>query len=286
MCRLLLLLAARACEWLRGVLLSVGLAWAACAQAASYTVAVVPQFPALEIHRTWTPLLHQLSHATGHEFKLVQFASIPEFERCFLRGEADFVFLNPYHMLMAHKTQRYLPLVREKNRLLSGIVVVRAEHPARTLTDLAGETIAYPAPNAFGASLYIRSLLAERRLATQAVYAKTHSNAYRQVMTGQAAAAGGIRSTLEREPEEVRQGLRILFETPPVAPHPLAAHPRIDPAVRRQVIDAWLAMAQQEETQPLLRAVQMPTPTAADHGRDYAPLERLHLEAFVTLDGD
>lgn len=261
------------------------LTYALPTHAASYTVAVVPQFTALEIHRTWTPLLQALSAETGDEFKLLQFASIPEFERSFLAGQADFVFLNPYHMLMARKAQRYEPLVREKDKLLTGIMVVRKDNPATSLADLSGQTIAYPAPNAFGASLYLRSLLVQQRLSTQAVYAKTHSNAYRQVMTGLAAAAGGIRSTLEREPEEVRQSLRVLFETPGVAPHPLAAHPRIDAATQAKVREAWLALALRD-TQALLRAVQMPNPTPADYQRDYAGLERLRLETLVSVDGD
>ncbi len=274
-----LMLALLRCMWACTIL------WVLPVHAATYTVAVVPQFTALDIHRTWTPLLQALSAETGHEFKLVQLASIPEFERHFLAGQADFLFLNPYHMLMARRAQLYEPLVREKDRLLTGIMVVRKEHPATSLADLAGQTIAYPAPNSFGASLYLRSLLAQQSLTTVTVYAKTHSNAYRQVMTGLAAAAGGIRSTLEREPEEVRQSLRVLFETPGVAPHPFAAHPRIDRATQAKVRDALLSLAQRD-TQALLRAVQMPNPTAADYQRDYAVLERLRLENFVTVDGD
>jgi phosphonate transport system substrate-binding protein len=253
--------------------------------AQSYTVAVVPQFPAVEIHRAWTPLLAHLSAQTGLELKLVTASSIPEFERSFQAGQPDLVFLNPYHMVMAWKAQQYAPLVRESKDLLSGILVVRADSSVKNLSDLAQQTIAYPAPNAFGASLYMRSLLAEQKIQSQANYVKTHSNAYRHVIAGQAAAAGGIRSTLDRELPEVRAQLRVLFETPAVAPHPLAAHPRVLELHRNSIKAAWLALAQNEAGLALLKAVQMSNPIAADYKRDYAPLERLRLEQFAVVEG-
>jgi phosphonate transport system substrate-binding protein len=253
--------------------------------AQSYTVAVVPQFPAVEIHRSWTPLLAHLSAQTGFELKLVTSASIPEFERSFQAGQPDLVFLNPYHMVMASRSQQYAPLVRESKDLLAGIVVVRVDSPAKNLSDLSQQTIAYPAPNAFGASLYIRSLLAEQKIPSQANYVKTHSNAYRHVIAGQAAAAGGIRSTLDRELPEVRAQLRVLFETPAVAPHPLAAHPRVAETHRKALREAWLALSQSDTGVALLKAVQMSNPIAADYKRDYAPLERLRLEQFAVVEG-
>ena len=253
--------------------------------AQSYTVAVVPQFPAVEVHRAWTPLLVHLSAQTGLDLKLVTSASIPEFERSFQAGQPDLVFLNPYHMVVASRAHQYAPLVRESKELLTGILVVRADSPVKDLSDLAQQTIVYPAPNAFGASLYMRSLLAEQKIPSQASYVKTHSNAYRHVIAGQAAAAGGIRSTLDRELPEVRAQLRVLFETPPVAPHPLAAHPRVSMAHRKAIRDVWLALAQNEAGLALLKAVQMSNPIAADYKRDYAPLERLRLEQFAVVEG-
>lgn len=268
---------------------SLAFLWAllipALSLAQSYTVAVVPQFPAVEIHRAWTPLLVHLSAQTGLELKLVTSASIPDFERSFQAGQPDLVFLNPYHMVMASKSHQYAPLVRESKELLAGIVVVRVDSPVKSLSDLAQQTIAYPAPNAFGASLYIRSLLAEQKIQSQASYVKTHSNAYRHVIAGQAAAAGGILSTLDRESPEVRAQLRVLFETPAVAPHPLVAHPRVVESHRKSIREAWLALAQTEAGLALLKAVQMTSPVAADYKRDYAPLERLRLEQFAVAEG-
>lgn len=246
-----------------------------------WTVAVVLQFPATEIHAAWTPALERLSVQTGHGFRLVPYASIPQFESAFRAGTPDFVFLNPYHMVMARAAQQYQPLVRDGASPLTGVLVVPAASPVRNVQDLRGQRIAFPAPNAFGASLYLRALLADRGITIEPTYVRTHSNAYRHVLTGEAAAAGGVRQTLTTEDEAVQRGLRVIFETPPSAPHPLAAHPRVPAAVQRAVRDALLAWTARASDAALLAPIQIASPTAADYQRDYAPLERLRLEKFV-----
>ena len=266
---------------MHSLLILATLAWASLATAADYTVGVVPQFPALAIHRTWTPLLERLSTMTGHMFKLEQYATIPDFEKAFLGGKPDLVYLNPYHMVMANGAQRYLPLVRDGQNKLSGILVVRADSTAKTLADLDGKTIAFPSPNAFGASLYLRALLAQSGATIKPDYVKTHTNGYRHALLGLAAAAGGIRSTLEREPAELRGQLRVLYETPAVIPHPLAAHPRVPVATQDGVREAILKLAATNDGKALLKDIQMPAPAAANYAADYASLLSLQLERFV-----
>jgi phosphonate transport system substrate-binding protein len=246
-----------------------------------YSVHVVPQFQPMEIHCTWGPLLARLGQEMGVRFELKTPKDIPAFESEFKAGTPDFAYMNPYHAVMARKAQGYIPLVRDVTPL-SGLVVVRKDDPIQSIKELQGKDIAFPAPNAFGASLWIRALLSEtHHIAFKASYAKTHTNAYRQTLAGRTAASGGIRATLDREPEEVRQQLRVLFETPAVPSHPLSAHPRVAPAVRLALQKAMERLSQDDAGKALLRDMLMPRPVKADYGRDYQPLERLQLERYV-----
>lgn len=245
------------------------------------TVAVVPQFRAEEIHRVWAPLLARVAQETGQPLNLVVPVSIPAFERAMLAGEADFVYANPYHAVMGHRAQSYIPLVRDST-LLTGIVVVRADDPIRSVAELDGRTVAFPAPNAFGASLWIRALLAEReKIRIQPAYVKTHSNAYRSVLAGLSAAAGGINLTFDQEPPEVRKALRVLMETPGVPPHPLAAHPRVSAATRRAITDTFLRLMTDRGMRELMNDIPWANPVPADYARDYKPLESFGLDKYV-----
>lgn len=276
-------------RWVRRLFLrawvgAVALApWMAYAQtdAKALTLAVVPQFQAADVHRNWTPVIERIKQVTGLNVVLRITKDIPTFEDEFQAGQADLVYLNPYHQVMAHRAQGYVPLVRDA-QLLTGIVVVRKDDPIQSMAQLAGKEIAYPAPNAFGASLLVRSHLAEvDKVQTQPFYAKTHTNAYRQVIVGKSAAAGGVRATLEKEPEEVRAALRVLWETPAAAPHPLSAHPRVPAQQAQAIANAILKMAAEPQGQELLKAILMPQPVRADYARDYRPLEKLKLDKYV-----
>lgn len=267
------------------LLLWVWLLWPLSTWGQTYSFAVVPQFPAVEVFRTWRPLLDVLEQETGFKFELKTSETIPKFESAFLAGEADFAYMNPYHAVMARKAGGYIPLVRSSESL-SGILVVRTDNPIRDINELKGASIAYPAPNAFGASLYMRALLGERfRIPTEPVYVQTHVNAYRAVIRGDSPAAGGIRTTLEREPAEVRDKLRVLYETPATAWHPVAAHPRVPAAVRVAVRNAFLKIAKSDAGKKLLEGVSLDALVEADYAHDYAPLEALKLERFVVTAG-
>lgn len=252
------------------------------AQAAqAWSIAIVPQFPPAKLQRDWTPLLDRLERDTGCRLVLRLQPSIPRFEAEVLAGQVDFAYLNPYHQLMARRAQGFIPLVRD-SQPLSGILVVRQDSPITALRALDGQTLAFPAPNAFGASLWIRALLAERDgIHIQPAYVQSHSNVYRQVVSGRAVAGGGIAHTLAQERDEVRQALRVLMETPSAPSHPVAAHPRVPAGVRKAVADGLLRLAADPEGRELLKAVQLAEPVAADHGRDYAPLAQYRLERYV-----
>ena len=249
--------------------------------ARTYVVSVVPQFPATEINRMWAPLLERLGQDTGVRFELRVARDIPSFEAELRAGDADFVYLNPYHQLVANQLHGYLPLVRDSEPL-SGLIVVRRDSPLRNPRELQGQTLAFPAPNAFGASMLVRAMLSEQDgVQIRPQYARTHSNSYRLVAAGQVSAAGGLRATLEREPEALRAQLRVLAETSSSAPHPLSVHPRVPTALRLAVQRAWLQMAQDSTMLALMKDLPMPHPVTADHERDYAPLARLHLDRYV-----
>jgi len=276
-------------RWLRHAFGTAGAlavpVWAqGVAERAAYSFVVMPQFTAGEIHRDWTPLLQRLGAEAGATLTLKLAPSIPRFEAEVLAGSPDFAYLNPYHAVMAMRAQAYLPLVRD-HKPLTGILVVRRSDAVKSVQELDGREIAFPSPNAFGASLWMRALLAEReRVQVTPNYVQTHTNVYRQVLLGKAAAGGGIHSSLLQERDEVRNELRVLLETPPAAPHPVVAHPRVPAKLRQAVADALLHCTRDAAGQALLQAVALPNPQAADYERDYRPLERFKLEKYVVLD--
>ncbi len=248
-----------------------------------YTLSVVPQFTPVDIGLRWSPILAYLEKEAGVSLQLRVMEHIPKFESDFLAGVPDFVFLNPWHAVMAMKAHGYVPLVRGGD-LLNGILVVDRNSPIKRLADLDDKTLAFPSPNAFGASLYLRALLAEKENITfRTTYVGTHQNVYRHVLLGEAAAGGGVGATLDKEPAGMRSRLTVLYTTPGVPSHPLAAHPRVPAEASERLTAALLKLDRDPAGRKLLAAVELDRTQTADYARDYAPLEKLKLGQYARI---
>jgi phosphonate transport system substrate-binding protein len=179
-----------------------------------------------------------------------------------------------------------VPLVRDGQVPLEGILVVRKDSAVRRVADLNGATVAFPAPNAFAASLLPRALLARDGVRITPLYVRTHSNVYRSVILGSSRAGGGVNKTWLQERPEVRQQLRVLWHTPPFPAHPFSASSKVPAPLRQTVQAGFLQLGGTVQGRQLLAQVQMTRVVKADHGRDYAPLTRLGLEQYVVQGGD
>ena len=271
------------------LILSIGTSYSAClgAQLSTkvYTFDVVPQFPAAKIYTTWSPLLQRIGQDTGLCFELRVAASIPEFEQKFLKGDSDFIFLNPYHAVLAYQKKKYQPLLADTQDLLTGILVVRSDNPIRNLSDIKGKSVSFPAPNSFAASLLIRAELAKQKIDVNPVFVKTHSNVYRAVINKDSLAGGGVNNTLDNEAPEVRQQLRVLYETSPYTPHPIATHPSVTSEVRERFLKAMVKLSQEKEGKKLLDEINLHKPQAVSYAKHYKVLESLQIEKFLVLTG-
>lgn len=268
-------------------LAAAGLALASTpALAETYSFGVVPQFEARKLSAIWTPILEEISARVGHTLVMVGSPNIPEFENGFNEGAFDFAYMNPYHSIMALDSQGYLPLVNDGGRQLFGVLAVRKDSPIQSVTELDGQKIAFPAPNALGASLLMRAELdLVQKIKIEPSYVATHSSAYLNAVLGETAAAGGVMGTFNRLDAAIRDHLRILYRTQSVSPHPVTAHPRVPKEVQAAVRQAFLDLGQSEEGQALLAAVPI-RQIAPATTKDFEALRDLNLGAYVVDSGD
>lgn len=263
-----------------GALLA-GFSGSSLADSNTYNFTVVPQFKPGQLQKEWGPLLDRVSRETGVKLKLVIPSSIPKFEAELSKGSPDFAFMNPYEAVLGMKDQGYIPLLRD-SKPLNGIVVVRKDSSYKSLKDLDGQTLGFPSPNAFGASLYIRAKLSdESAIKFTAKYLNNHNLVFKHVLLGNVAAGGTVNKALNDEPEDVRNQLTVLYKTPDVASHPIAAHPRVPDQVRKAVVNALLNLKQDTEGRAMLDEIRMPNLVDANFKNDYQPLERLNIQKYL-----
>lgn len=248
-------------------------------------VYIVPQLTASQTYTRWGPILDRIGKNTEQCFDLFVPVSIPQFEADLANGKPDFVFMNPYHVAMNWRNHHYIPLVASSEPIF-GVITVRRDSKQNSLRDLSGSKIGFPAPNAFAASLLIRSMLVSNGIAFETDYLKTHSNVYRSVVRGDVTAGGGIHATLSAEPAELQDELRILAETKRYTAHPFSASARVPEVIQKRVQAAFLNLAKTNEGAELLNRIQMTNPMEVTYKDNYQVLEALKLEKYVVKSAD
>lgn len=245
------------------------------------SVYVVPQLSPAQLYVRWAPVLEKVGYTAGICFDLIIVRTIPDFERELLNGKPNFAFMNPYHQVMAHQAKGYFPLLADGKNKLDGIIVVKKTSNIEKIENLRGAKLAFPAPNAFGASLLVRATLAKQGIDIEPIYVNSHNNVYRSVIAGDVSAGGAVNNTLQREPPEVQEQVRVLFKTTSYVPHPFSVNPKIPSQEREKVVQGFLELAKTDEGRLLLDGIQMPDPVIVNYARDYKPLENLGLAKFV-----
>ncbi len=252
---------------------------AAPAQTA-YIVGVTPQFDPTRLFATWRPLLDALQRETGLHFSLRTPAPIPAFEQAYATGAFDFAYVNPY-LVGVQNHQGYLPLVRDTQAPLAGVLVVHRDSPIRLPGELADREVVFPAPKSLAGCLIIRAELEDLHgVRVRPRFVGSHDSSFLNVALGQAVAGGGVVSTLERQRPGIRDLLRVLYRTREVKALPFAAHPRVPESVRERVRAAFLALSATPTGRTLLEGVPMRQAGPADMS-DYEPLRTLRLERYA-----
>ncbi len=245
----------------------------------TYTFGVVPQFEQRKLYATWKPVVDELSKQTGLTFNLVTTLKIQDFEKAFMRGEFDFTYVNPYHVIQVHDTQGYIPLVAD-SAPLRGIIVVRKDGPIQKASELNGKAVAFPSPNALGSSLLVRSDLEQVHHASiTPLYVTTHSSVYLHVAKDLVAAGGGVEKTLQEQSEDIKSQLRVIYTTRSCPSHPVTAHPRVPKEIREKVRKALLAMNETSNGKEMLLKIPVKQFIPVDYA-EYGVMRAWGLEKY------
>lgn len=222
----------------------------------TYRFGVVPQQTASKMARLWVPVFNLVERKTGIRIVFETASSIPEFERRLAQGRYDFAYMNPYHYTVFNNLPGYRAFAKQKGKKIQGILVVPKSSRAKSPADLAGGSLAFPAPAAFAASVLPRAYLAKEGIAIQTQYVSSHDSVYHAVAKNLFAGGGGIERTFRAMPKGVRDNLRILWRSKPFTPHAFAAHPRVPKDVVTLLAEALISLYGTSEGANVLGGLQ------------------------------
>jgi phosphonate transport system substrate-binding protein len=216
---------------------------------------VVPQQASAKLARGWIPVTRWLSERLGRPVRFRTAPSIPEFEKRVAAGEYDIAYMNPYHYVVYSKQPGYRAIANQRNKHIRGILVTRKLDGVTSLKELNGQTLAFPAPAAFAASILTRAYLKNEGIDFTPVYVRSHDSVYRAVAEGHNPVGGGVRRTFNAMDPQVTAQLRVLWESDGYTPHALAVHPSVPDALRDEIQRALLELEQSEDGRRILDGI-------------------------------
>lgn len=237
----------------------------------AYVFAVVPQGPPVVVSALWAPIVERISAGARVPLRLKLYERVEDLQTDLATGAVDLAYVNPVQAVRGFQAARYRPLVRNE-RPIRGVFFVERDSPVDSVASLAGREVAFVGPWSV-CSVTLRH--EAKGVGIVPRYVGTSANAYKNVILGLTSAGGVLDVILDDAPREVREKLRVIYRTPPMAPHTIVVHPRVPGAEADRIAAALKALAETETGAQLLGRVHLEVPVDAEYGRDYAPLEHL-----------
>lgn len=244
---------------------------------------VFPRWNAQQMVREFTPLAQLLTQRLGREVRIETDKDFDAFMQRVYAGEFDLVHLNQLQYLRAHAQAGYqviAGLCESAQCTIGAMIVARTDTGLHEVGDLRGKTVAFGGRDAMVSHLLARELLRRRGLPPDdyhAVFTANPPNALLTVYNGEADAAGVGSGVLQRTEITRRidvQKLRILAESDPIPPLPVAVRADLDPQLVQRLRDALLTMADSATGASALARIAAIRFAPVQH-QDYAALQGL-----------
>ncbi|MBR9971757.1 phosphate/phosphite/phosphonate ABC transporter substrate-binding protein [Magnetospirillum sulfuroxidans] len=244
-------------------------------------VGITPQQSASRLAESWVPLLEEAGRRFGASLTFRTAPDIKEFERRVLAGEYDVIYGSPVLYVAAAQALGARAIARQRQDE-QGVLVVRGDSPVRSIQDLHGRKVAFPAASALGATVLNRASLLRGDVDVQEMTLSSDESVYRAVLDGIADAGGGAVRTLTRQGMDVRAFLRVVLITEAFPAYPIFVLPRIGQARAAHLQAVLFSLDGDDAGKAVLaRAALLGVALADDH--TYDPIRSLSGNAVETL---
>ena len=236
----------------------------------------------------WNPIIHYVSQMRGVHLNLSLGRPWADTTCFVLTREVDFAFTN--HLFSPDRARlgwtvfgrRDAPPVRAQ-------IVVPADSPVMSLAQLAGESVAFPGPEAMVAYKVAYAQLQRRNVPVDVVFAGNMDAAFAQLFAGKAAAAGANSQLVQNYRGRERKSFRVLWSSEPFNDLALMASPRVPADQVGAVARAFFGMDKDPEGRRILAAAaelvhaQAPIAFVAANDADYDSYRAFYADAPLNV---
>ena len=241
-----------------------------------YHFAVHPLHNPDLLAKTYKPLMDYLNgRVEGVQFELEASRDYGTFEKKYRARGPEFIQPNPWQTLDALKVGYAVIAMAGDPVDFKGLILVRKDSGIRTVSDLKGKTVAYPAPTALAACMMPQYYFLEHGLNPmkdmENRYVGSQESSILNVSKGFAAACGTWpppwRTFQKVHPQEASE-LRVAWETAPMVNNSVMVREDVPSTVRDRVAQLLTNLQDSAQGREILKNMETARYTKAS-GADY-----------------
>lgn len=246
-----------------------------------YIFAPHPLLNAQKLAEVYGAMLDHINAGlTGERIRLKLEASrsYTAFNEKLLRREVHFALPNPYQTVLAQDCGYLIFGKADNDETFRGVVILRKDSPIRTVQELRGATVSFPAPTALAATMMPELFFKEQGLdprkdMTQ-LFVGTHESAMLNVCMGATVAActwPAAWENFKKDHPDKAKIIEVRWQTSNLPSNGLIVRDDVPETVRKKVANAFFSLGETPEGQRILHMASTSRYVPADNST-YAPV--------------
>ncbi len=200
----------------------------------------------------WVEVFSYLSKETGLDLKFEPATSQLDFELNLAKSYYDLALVSPLQFDAFRQNPGYQAQVKRKAQPIRGIIFVKKNGKIKSFSELRDAIIAFPNPLNFESSIAPRESLKRLNFNIIPQFLSSEAAVYKEVINEQYIAGSGTHENFLAQPIEIRNSLKVVWDSPGFSPHAFVAHPRVDFFSLVKLKRAFVDMIKNEEAKKLL----------------------------------
>tara|TARA_R110002167_G_scaffold32938_1_gene106401 strand:- start:665 stop:1576 length:912 start_codon:yes stop_codon:yes gene_type:complete len=200
----------------------------------------------------WKNIFLYISQETGIDLVFEPATSQLDFELNLAKSHYDLAFLSPLQFEAFRLTPGYQAQIKRKAQPIRAIIFVKKNGHIKSFSELRNAIIAFPNPLNFESSIVPRESLKRLNFNIIPQFLPSETAVYKEVISEQYIAGSGTHENFLAQPVEIRNSLKIVWDSPGFTPHAFVAHPRVGFFSLIKLKRAFVDMIKNEEAKKLL----------------------------------
>lgn len=251
-----------------------------------YIFGVHPLHNPKKLFNVYQPLIEYLNaHLPQTTIKLEASTNYAEFDKKLFSGHFDFALPNPYQTVEStkHGYKIFGKMADDFN--FRGIILIRKDSNIRSVSDLKGKSVSYPAPTALAATMMPQRYLNDHGIDINKdiknLYVGSQESSIMNAYLKKSAAASTWPPpwiAFQKNRPEVAKYLKVMWETDSLPNNGLVAKKNINPDLVNKVASLIFNLQNSAEGKRILKPMELSHFEKADNEK-YKPV-RIFLEKF------